>query len=267
MRARLGLLLASTLMGLVIAEMAARGFDLSKTWTSYVGQDLRPALTVTREPVGFTRLPSTRWPMPLGKTFASNSLGFRDGEFVRDKRPGRSRIAFLGDSVTEGYGVEVAERYCEVTRDRLEASSPGSWETLGFGVIAHSTADELVVLERHVLAYTPDLVVVQFGFNDIALNTQKLSLVAGGPPGTDPPQPRRPAGFKAFLQRHSALYLAVAERASLLRLKQGGHSAILDALLETRPEDWAATRELLTRLFALCRARRIPVLVTFFPST
>ncbi len=82
MRPRLALLFASMLTSLALAEMAARSLHFSKTWRSHVGQNPRRAQTITHEPVGFTPVPRTRWPMPLQKTLTSNTLGFRDAEFV-----------------------------------------------------------------------------------------------------------------------------------------------------------------------------------------
>jgi hypothetical protein len=82
MTARLAPLLATMLTSLALEEMAARGLHFFRTWRSHVGRDPGPAQTVTHEPVGFTRMPRTCWPMPLHKTVTSNTLGFRDAESV-----------------------------------------------------------------------------------------------------------------------------------------------------------------------------------------
>ena len=101
-----------------------------------------------------------------------------------------------------------------------------------------------------------------------AENAQKLPVLQGratGPPVqafSAPPPPG--GGFKSWLQRHSALYLALAERLSAFRLKRGGSNPLLARLLATSPEEWNATDRLLEMFVDQCRsAGAVPVLAYF----
>ena len=264
------LLIVSVIVCLAIGEAASRTLHLSKTWTSYVaGREMNLAETLTKQSVGFTRIAGTRFSMPFNQTFIINAAGFRDREFTTVKPAGTVRIAFLGDSVMEGYAVEAGARISEVVRAALAGADDRPWEAMNFGVAGHSTADELVVLRDHALRYAPDAVIVQVGWNDFADNVRKLPVVDGTGGGADVPAVLAPApprgGVKGFLQAHSAFYLTMAERYSLFRLRRGGTNALLDRVLATSQDEWASTERLLTRIAEISRARGARVVVTYVP--
>jgi lysophospholipase L1-like esterase len=88
---------------------------------------------------------------------------------MQDTRPADSdaeRIVFLGDSFTWGWGVENDEVFTEVLQDKLG----GAALVRNFGVNAYSTAQELLMLEKHALSAKPDVVVVMFFSNDLNEN-------------------------------------------------------------------------------------------------
>lgn len=260
----------SCLMALVLAEVAARGLGVSKTWSSYNAEpELNLHDLVTSEPIGFTRRPLTSWKMPRGFTFRSNAEGFRDTPFSVDRDSSLVRVAFLGDSVTEGYGVEESDRFSSVVMAMLNRDATPRYEALNFGVVGQSTADEFVVLTRHALKFTPDILVLQVDWNDFAENARKLPALQGVPSasaiatfGGPPPTPH---GWKGFLQTHSAFYLALAERLSAYRLRRGGANSIMDAIQSTRPEEWKATEDLLTMFSSACRTAGVQPVVAYFP--
>ena len=270
MRARIPLLLLGTLCALALAEVSARAFGLSKTWQSYLAsRDVNRPEQFTGGPLGFRRVPGRSWSMPFGQTVTANARGFRDEEFTVPKPVGILRVAFLGDFVTEGYGVALGQRFSDVAKRDLCLRGRRRYEVLNFGVAGHATADQYLVLREHVLDHVPDLVVLQVAWNDFARNAQKLPLLeapASEAPRTAGPTPEPPSpAFKVFLQRHSAFYLAVAERASVLRLRRGGSSSVLDNVLATSTEAWESTRRILGRFVELCRAHGIGVLVLYVP--
>jgi lysophospholipase L1-like esterase len=88
------------------------------------------------------------------------------------------RIAVLGDSMTEAREVEEADTF--VARVGTSLSGCGALEgkrveTLNFGVSGYGTAQQLITLERHVLGYGPDLVLLAFyAGNDISNNSRRL---------------------------------------------------------------------------------------------
>ena len=93
----------------------------------------------------------------------TNAAGWRDEEWAAAPAPGTQRIAVLGDSYTFGIGVDHGERFTEY----LEELCPGV-EVLNFGCNAYGTDQELVTLEREVVAYRPEIVVLAaFPANDL----------------------------------------------------------------------------------------------------
>jgi lysophospholipase L1-like esterase len=270
MRVRAILFVVSSAVSLLAAESAARSLGLSKTWSSYTAEpELNLHDLVTSEPIGFTRHPLTAWKMPRGFTFRSNAEGFRDKPFTLNRDPTLVRVAFLGDSVTEGYGVEESDRFSNVVVAILNHRAARQYEAFNFGVVGQSTADEYVVLTRHALRFKPDIVVLQVDWNDFAENARKLPALQGTSVAsaitTFGERPPRSHGWNGFLQGHSALYLAVAERLSTYRLKRGRVNSMLDAIHRTRAEEWTATEELLMMFSDACRTAGIQPLAAYFP--
>src|SRR5881409_2087474 len=70
----------------------------------------------------------------------ANSLGFRDKEFKSAKDPNRVSIAFLGDSMTWGLGVNESDRFTDVI-----AANDRHFETLNFGMPGFGNDQELLV--------------------------------------------------------------------------------------------------------------------------
>lgn len=265
----LPLLLLSVLICLAVGEAASRALQLSSTWTSYIaGRNMNLAETLTKQSVGFTRIPGMTFPMPFNQTFSINRAGFRDRDFATAKRAGTARVAFLGDSVMEGYAVDAEARMPNIARKLLFAEKRSQYEMLNFGVAGHSTADEYVVLRDIALAYHPDIVVVQMGWNDFNDNLRKLPVIEHTAREVDVPAilpAAAPAGgLKGFLQAHSAFYLTIAERYSLLRLRHGGSNDLLDRVIATTAEESAATDRLVA-MIAAAAGPGIPVYVIYVP--
>lgn len=116
---------------------------------------------------------------------AVNSAGFRDREFEPARREGVARIVALGDSITFGNGIPLADTWPKrLERLLLDAGRPT--EVLNLGVGGYDTLQEAVMLERIGLRYAPDEVVVCFCMNDVgqfsisAIHLERLAR-AGNP--------------------------------------------------------------------------------------
>jgi hypothetical protein len=108
-----------------------------------------------------------------------NATGFRDGDHARRKPPGVLRVAVVGDSFTEAGQVAVEATFWSVLERQLTACGaarpPGGIEVLAFGQAGYGTAQELILVEEHVLAYDPDVVVLAFfQGNDVENNSRAL---------------------------------------------------------------------------------------------
>ena len=98
-----------------------------------------------------------------GGGLRGNSMGYPGPEFRTDKRPGVYRIAALGDSFAIGPAVPFADNYLT----RLEHSLP-EVEVYNFGVAGIGPREYLLILQRDVWPFRPDLILLCiFVGNDI----------------------------------------------------------------------------------------------------
>lgn len=100
-----------------------------------------------------------------------NSEGFRGKEFVLKKDKNSVRIIMLGDSITCGAFVKQGETFSEVLERRLNAESqvlsPSTrYDIMNFGVGGYNIVSEVEVLKVYGLKYNPDIVVLNYFWND-----------------------------------------------------------------------------------------------------
>jgi len=113
---------------------------------------------------------------------STNPQRLRQARPVTERRAGRVRIVCLGDSVTFGYRVPLvfparpddydrsARPYPELLEQRLKAAHPGhDVEVLNMGVPGYTSRQGRAWLESRIGQLAPDLVILCFGWNDIAL--------------------------------------------------------------------------------------------------
>ena len=91
-----------------------------------------------------------------------NRAGFRDVGHTAERLPQIKRIVVVGDSVTEGYGVEWESVFTGI----LQTALAGQAETINLAAGGLNTPQEVHLLEREGLRYKPDLVVLNFILND-----------------------------------------------------------------------------------------------------
>lgn len=116
---------------------------------------------------------------------ALNRDGFRDGEFTKEKPPGTTRMAVLGDSFTFGYGVaDPADRF----PDLLEARAPGNVEVWNVGSIGANTGAEIEILRSLIASVDLDRVLVAYSPNDVEdllpLERHDVAPFEGARPGS-----------------------------------------------------------------------------------
>ncbi len=259
---------------LLLAEALCRGFDLSKTWASYIAsRETVFATAASQAEVGFKREPHARLRWARRTILETNALGFRDKEFYVSKMPNVIRISFLGDSVSEGFGIKVRERFSNLIEDKLNHGHLGaSFESYNFSVSGHATVDEYSILKNEVLRYKPDFLILQIGENDFDRNLWFKNLKKTDGKMTQPTTREEQAkqGFRAkeWLRNHSALYLAIAERLNYFALRNGFKSfwsPNRSKGLEIGPSEWVATEELLEEMVGICRRSKIKLMMTYFP--
>ena len=96
-----------------------------------------------------------------------NALGFREPRLPSTKPPGTLRIVALGDSFTQGYGVEEQQAWPRRLEVLLNARDARPHEVINLGVPGANPRDYLSYLRDPGLAYQPDVVLVMVMVNDV----------------------------------------------------------------------------------------------------
>jgi lysophospholipase L1-like esterase len=179
---RLVLLLGSTLVALVAAELLFRAFDLRgyherRQELGVQGAYLRddsmrvPGVEVQFRP--YARFAHAYDSDPRGYfgverriVYRLNRHGFRGPDWTRDKAPGARRVVLLGDSFAFGEGVRYEDTLGARLEALLNAGARAEIEVLTFAVGGWGTRDEIDYLANAGLAFEPDLVIVIYVLND-----------------------------------------------------------------------------------------------------
>jgi lysophospholipase L1-like esterase len=115
----------------------------------------------------FPELIYTRTPNRCG----ANSHGYRDYEYAYDKDDEVSRIVIIGDSVADGYGLELESSFGKVLEKELNGTRRKDHKRIEVIILAqggYSTSQELFLLEHEAFKYSPDLIVWSYVLNDPA---------------------------------------------------------------------------------------------------
>jgi len=138
-----------------------------------------------------------------------NAQGFRRATMdASEFAPNAKRIAFLGDSVTWGWGLENDETYPEQLQKLLGTQTVVN----NFGVNAFGTAQQLLVYDNYVHQLNPDVVAITFVENDLTENLDPkegrrpwFELVDGKLIPRNQPVARKSVGtFKSLTQKSVA---------------------------------------------------------------
>ncbi|MFH0984222.1 MAG: SGNH/GDSL hydrolase family protein [Candidatus Omnitrophota bacterium] len=107
--------------------------------------------------IGYELRPNTR---------ETNSAGFRDFEYPRDKDRDVMRIAVIGDSIAWGLGASQRETTYAKRLETLLNKEKKRFEVLNFGVPGYGTVQILERFKEKVAGYKPDIVIYGYWFND-----------------------------------------------------------------------------------------------------
>jgi len=97
-----------------------------------------------------------------------NNKGFRGENFAQEKNSDTVRIIFLGDSCTFQAEVEDKKTVAGILKDRFKENFP--WKKIqiyNMGIPGYSSLQGLRLLEKEVLNYFPNILLVNFGHNDV----------------------------------------------------------------------------------------------------
>src|SRR2546426_11904003 len=119
------------------------------------------------------------WHLPNARTeeitecfrasYTSNRFGMRDKPRTQARDGSKPRIAVLGDSYTEGTGVNDSQTFTRVLEDQI---FHGRVEFLNFGRRSFGTVDELVQYTHLARSFHPSIVLLMFYHrNDLTDNS------------------------------------------------------------------------------------------------
>lgn len=135
----------------------------------------RGAIFVQDRELGWKLRPDTENRWGGGFWVKINSKGLRGPEIDYAKSPNVTRILYLGDSATFGFGVMNHKNTFPYQIEAiLENDLHCEIETINAGVGGYSPWQEYIYLSQEGTKYNPDLVVVAFMLNDV---TEKFGLI------------------------------------------------------------------------------------------
>jgi hypothetical protein len=96
-----------------------------------------------------------------------DAQGMREPNVAIAKPANTYRIALLGDSMVEGLQVPLDDTFGRILERRLSKTLNRRIEVLNFGVFGYSTLQEFLLLQKNVLKYNPDLVLLCYNERDM----------------------------------------------------------------------------------------------------
>lgn len=168
--APVGLVVASLMVGLVVAEMGVR---LASSVSPALAHRMRgfDPFAVLVEPVGefgYRQRPNSTYEYGNGTAATSNTQGFRGPPVARPKPTGTYRIVLLGGSTTHGWGVDDGQAIDDYMRDILAERLPArSFDVVNLAFDGYDSYQLVERLQAEGLDLQPDLVIINSGINDV----------------------------------------------------------------------------------------------------
>jgi lysophospholipase L1-like esterase len=244
------LLLISVGVTLGAVEIAARLFlDSGMEYDLEMWKYAKRAKIVSENPeIGHEHRPNVETHL-MGVDFRVNSMGLRDREFAIPKPGDVTRIMFIGDSLTVGWGVEDDKTVPKQLEKLLNARGDGrKYEVINAGVGNYNSSMEATWMMTKGIKFQPDMVILGYFINDAE------------------PTPRRTGGG---LAEWSYAYVVFAGKAGeLWRRMFGGPSwqEYYSGLYRPDAPGWIKNQQALRDLAEFCRARNLPLLFVNFPE-
>ena len=177
--------------GLAVGVLGFWGFTKTDFYTKVkrqeVGiiQEALPIVYITDPDVGPMLLPHTkiRYKTPyFDNAVVTNADGFTGRDYPL--KTANYRIAILGDSAVESYGVPDTTRFTHMTEYLIHHKTQGKRkvEMMGFGVSGWGNVQHYGAIRKYVLKYKPNEIWVQFlPTNETGDNTPLLNAPPNGP--------------------------------------------------------------------------------------
>lgn len=144
-------------------------------------------------------------------TYKYNSVGLRDENYNPSSNPDKFRILMLGDSFTEGVGVEEKNIFSFVVENQIDA------EIINAGVRKYAPLLEYLYLKNFGLQLKPNLVILNLNVTDLIETDKYYQSIIRDSNGeiayvTAPGRHFLPLSLRIFLWNNSRLYGYFQER-------------------------------------------------------
>lgn len=98
-----------------------------------------------------------------------SSQGLNDKVYPIKKDKGIFRIAVVGDSMSFGWKVGARDSFPKALEAMLNAEGGRKFEVINFSVPGYNTAQEYELIKDKVIKFNPDMVIVNFCWNDVQI--------------------------------------------------------------------------------------------------
>ncbi len=228
--------------------------------------------------------------MEFRTEYVINSLGLRDREFPLQKPPKTVRILMIGDSFTEGNGVNIEQTFSKRMEQMLDSSSlPYRTEVINAGVGSYSPLPEYLYLKNGGLQLHPDLVILNFDLSDVYDDiqyTNRAKFDERGVPVAIVPQKEIPSnsrmvrmmvGIKDFFKEHTRLYNFIRIRLDRFLsppptegvvngdVRSDKYALLKEEYASRGPEEWALSEKYLLMIRDTLSAHGIDFMISMYP--
>lgn len=244
------LVFLSLTLGLVLGEVIIRGYY---RYPSNYDYEMWRYACELKQPLPNANLPFHHKPLKNGRYYgvdiSTNSIGLRDREFTVPKPIQSTRIIFLGDSFTFGWGVPINDTYSKQLEKKLDRGRK-NFEVINMGVGNYNSTMEVELFKQKGLTLQPDMVVLMYYIND-----------------TEPTPTISTLGYQ--LQKHSYLTGYLTTKIKQLMLLKKSDDSLLDyykQIYSANAEGLMKNRSSLTELTRICHERNIKLLIVNIPD-
>jgi hypothetical protein len=209
-----------------------------------------------------------------------NALGMR-GPDVEPKRSDEYRILMLGDSFTEGSGLQEDETYPVLVEKYLDVGTNRNVRVINGGIDSYAPVLSLLQLTRNYQDLEPDLVVLNLDMSDLLQEVEYRKKAIYEPGGEilavdgRPPVSQRIKNFVYAHMYFTTRVLLTVEDALTPGDLEGEAIAtrpnqnLLRHTLENDTEDrhlqWAAVFDSIRRIHGFCLERNVGFILTTYP--
>lgn len=186
----------------------------------------------------------------MGVDVETNSKGQRDREIPYERTPGVMRVAMIGDSLTQGWGVPFEATFSKRV-ERLYQAAGTKAEVVNLGVGNWNTVQEVQYFLTKGYQYKPDVVVLNYFVNDAE------------------PTPEKREAPSLLLQYCASCVFIKGRLDTVLRqltTRQDWADYYLGLYEGGASKGWLEAKAAMKRLADYCKQNRIKLLIAHLPE-